>query len=194
MTRQATTKTPRIRAMLVDFDGTLAGTAIPNAQAYQRALAESGHVASLPEIEEAASGRHWRDFLGRWIPDADAAESVAVRKRELYTALVVQADLNRPLVALIRKHQRGRATALVTTAAAPSTRLYLKTHALEDLFDLVITGEDVVRHKPDPEAYELAAKRLGVEPRHCLAFEDSPAGLTAARSFGARVRQVRFHP
>ncbi|WP_367435178.1 HAD-IA family hydrolase [Streptomyces celluloflavus] len=48
----------------------------------------------------------------------------------------------------------------------------------------VITVDDITRHKPDPQPYLVAAQRLGVDPARCIAFEDAPAGLTAARAAG----------
>jgi len=53
-----------------------------------------------------------------------------------------------------------------------------------------ITGEDVRRGKPDPEGFLLAAQRLGVPIDQCLVFEDSPAGVAAAKASGAQVAIV----
>jgi sugar-phosphatase len=53
-----------------------------------------------------------------------------------------------------------------------------------------ITGEDVRRGKPDPEGFLLAAQRLGVPIDQCLVFEDSPAGVAAAKAAGAQVAIV----
>ena len=55
---------------------------------------------------------------------------------------------------------------------------------------VMITAEDVKRGKPDPEGYLLAAKRLGVRIDECLVFEDSPAGVAAAKAAGAHVAIV----
>jgi HAD superfamily hydrolase (TIGR01509 family) len=57
-----------------------------------------------------------------------------------------------------------------------------------DAFDVVIGGDDVVNGKPNPDSYLLAAKLLGVDPTHCVAFEDSLIGITAAES--ARTKAV----
>jgi HAD superfamily hydrolase (TIGR01509 family) len=57
-------------------------------------------------------------------------------------------------------------------------------------FDLVITGDDVQKHKPDPEAYRLAATRLGLTPEQCLVFEDSDIGMAAGLAFGAQVLRI----
>jgi beta-phosphoglucomutase-like phosphatase (HAD superfamily) len=54
-----------------------------------------------------------------------------------------------------------------------------------DVFAAVVTGDQVAKGKPDPEAYLLAAKRLGVHPAQCVAIEDSPVGIRAANASGA---------
>lgn len=48
----------------------------------------------------------------------------------------------------------------------------------------MVTADDITRGKPDPEPYLLAARALGVDPAHCVVFEDAPAGLTAGRAAG----------
>ncbi|MFE8945572.1 HAD family hydrolase [Streptomyces sp. NPDC007856] len=48
----------------------------------------------------------------------------------------------------------------------------------------LIAADDITRGKPDPEPYLLAARRLGVDPAHCVVFEDAPAGLRAGRAAG----------
>lgn len=54
-----------------------------------------------------------------------------------------------------------------------------------DVFAAVVRGDEVANGKPDPEAYLLAAKRLGVDPVQCIAIEDSPVGIRAAHASGA---------
>jgi beta-phosphoglucomutase-like phosphatase (HAD superfamily) len=54
-----------------------------------------------------------------------------------------------------------------------------------DVFAAVVTGDQVTKGKPDPEAYLLAAKKLGVDPARCVAIEDSPVGIRAAYASGA---------
>ncbi|WP_256220807.1 HAD-IA family hydrolase [Pseudomonas sp. P1.8] len=51
--------------------------------------------------------------------------------------------------------------------------------------EVMITAEDVTAGKPDPSGYRLAARRLGVEPEHCLIFEDATVGILAAEAAGA---------
>lgn len=65
--------------------------------------------------------------------------------------------------------------------------------AAGDVFSTVVTGDQVRVGKPDPEAYLLAAERLGVDPTRCVAIEDSPAGLRSAHGSGAVTLGVRRH-
>lgn len=62
-----------------------------------------------------------------------------------------------------------------------------------DAFDAVVTGEDVVRGKPDPEAYHRAAELLGVDVAECVVLEDSPPGVAAGVASGAAVVAVPFY-
>ena len=57
-------------------------------------------------------------------------------------------------------------------------------------FDVLVTGDQVVRGKPDPECYLLAADRLGLDPARCLAIEDSVTGVAAAEAAGCLVVAV----
>jgi HAD superfamily hydrolase (TIGR01509 family) len=65
---------------------------------------------------------------------------------------------------------------------------------IAELFNPVITVDDVAHGKPAPDAYLLAAQRLGVDPAQCVAYEDSGSGMTSAREAGVGVIiDVRLH-
>jgi HAD superfamily hydrolase (TIGR01509 family) len=53
-------------------------------------------------------------------------------------------------------------------------------------FDVIVGGDDVLKGKPHPESYLKAASMLGVDPTHCVAFEDSLTGITAAEAAGTK--------
>jgi beta-phosphoglucomutase-like phosphatase (HAD superfamily) len=57
---------------------------------------------------------------------------------------------------------------------------------LDGLFDAIAVAEDVERGKPAPDVYLLAARRLGLPPAQCLALEDAPNGVLAAKAAGMR--------
>ena len=76
--------------------------------------------------------------------------------------------------------------AIVTSGTVPIARTRLQHVGLSEP-EVFVTAEDVDRGKPDPQAYERAARLLEVDPGVGLVFEDSPAGVQAARGAGMRV-------
>ncbi len=88
-----------------------------------------------------------------------------------------------------RLHARGVPTALVTsTYAVVSREVVAASSSLPGGgFDLLVAGDDVVRAKPAPDAYLLAAQRLGVDIAQCLVLEDSASGIASALAAGAHV-------
>ncbi|SIS52876.1 HAD family hydrolase [Phaeovulum vinaykumarii] len=177
-----------LQALLVDLDGTLVETAAANHAAYAQALAEEGVQVARADFDAVAAGRNWRQFLPALLgAKAARAPDVAARKAALYGAYMGLTVPNAALIRLIGHFRADGAgkVALVSTASRANIERILGHHGLADLFDLVVSGNDVTRHKPDPEAYHLAAARLGVRPAQCLIFEDSEIGLAAAAAFGA---------
>lgn len=86
--------------------------------------------------------------------------------------------------------ERGVPTAVATSSRNPHAQHHLGAAGLLDLFETVVTRDDVVNPKPHPEPYLTAARRLGVDPLHCLALEDSHAGVRAAHAAGMQTIMV----
>jgi HAD superfamily hydrolase (TIGR01509 family) len=88
-------------------------------------------------------------------------------------------------------HEVGLKTAVATSADRIKAEANLSQIGLPpEGFDLLLTGDDVVRKKPHPEIFRTAAKRLGLQPAHCIVIEDSPSGVDAAVRSGARCLAV----
>jgi HAD superfamily hydrolase (TIGR01509 family) len=185
----------RLRALLFDLDGTLVDSAEANCAAYSRALLEFGVRIDPAAVAKAAAGRQWREFLPELLREAGAKrdpEAIASRKGELYRATVGELRVNGALLTLAASVGPHMRTALVTTASADSVRAILRRADVSHLFDSVVTGDDVTRHKPDPEAYLLALAQLQLDPVECLAFEDSDVGMASAEAAGIAVVRVTF--
>lgn len=86
-------------------------------------------------------------------------------------------------------HAAGIPTALVTSTYRELVDVALRTIG-EGYFDVTVCGDEVAHNKPHPQAYLDAARKLGVEPRRCLAVEDSPTGVAAATDAGCVVLAV----
>src|SRR5690606_8655070 len=85
---------------------------------------------------------------------------------------------------------RSIPTAIATSSRRPHASHHLAAAGLLDLFETVVTRDDVLHPKPHPEPYLTAARRLGSDPRQCLALEDSNAGVLAAHAAGMQTVMV----
>ncbi|WDR06903.1 HAD family phosphatase [Devosia rhodophyticola] len=91
---------------------------------------------------------------------------------------------------LLELRSRKIPTAIATSSRRPHAQLHLEVAGLIEMFDTIVTRDDVVNPKPHPEPYLMAAGRLGVEPGVCLAFEDSHSGVHAAHGAGMQTIMV----
>ena len=182
-----------LAALLVDMDGTLVDTSAANHAAYAAAMQEVGVSVTRDAFDRVAQGRNWRQFLPALLTQAGCGADpagIAARKAELYPGLLRHTTLNAGLVRLLQGARPALRTALVTTASRRNVQAILDHHGLRPLFDAVVTGDDVERHKPAPDAYQLAADRLGVAAGDCLVIEDSDIGVRSGAAFGAPVLRV----
>jgi HAD superfamily hydrolase (TIGR01509 family) len=91
------------------------------------------------------------------------------------------------VVALLRRLQdHGYPLALASSGDRVKVAFGMQALALNGIFEAVVTGDDVAHSKPDPEIYLIAAQQLAVPPKQCLAVEDAPAGVEAAKRAGMR--------
>ncbi|MDO7836926.1 HAD family phosphatase [Sphingobium sp. HBC34] len=177
-----------IRAVIFDMDGTL----IDTEAAHRRAFAQAGDAIGWPMADDlllSMVGIH-RDenerMLARHLgPDFPLARFYA-NGDALFEAAVDAGIPLRPGADLLLAHlaRANIPMALATSTAAPYAQARLERSGLLAYFDVIVTRSDVERPKPHPEPYLLAARRLGVDPAHVVAVEDSHAGVRSAVAAG----------
>ena len=119
-------------------------------------------------------------------------ETVALRKESLYFELLPQLKAVPEVLEHI-KAQHGRIPfAVVSGSTMESVTASLASLKLLEKFDTFVCAGDYKKSKPDPEAFLLAAAKLGVPPRGCLVFEDTEMGIQAATAAG--MASVRIPP
>jgi HAD superfamily hydrolase (TIGR01509 family) len=97
-----------------------------------------------------------------------------------------------PAITKIVREQRGRLKMAVASGGFRNVvEQQLKQLGLTDWFDTVVSAEDTQRHKPEPDVFLEAARRLGVPPGRCRVYEDSDLGIEAARRAGMSWFDVR---
>ena len=181
--------------MIFDMDGVIVDSNPVHRLAWERFNRRYG-----VETDEAMHARMYgkrnddiiRDFFG---VDLSTAEIFArgAAKEELYREMAagsIQEMLVPGLAALLERHS-GMPLAVASNAEPANIAFILNRAGLSEYFRVVVDGHQVHRPKPDPEIYLTAAERLGVEPRNCIVFEDSHAGLAAARAAGSRAVGLR---
>lgn len=173
------------KALLFDFDGTLFDTKKLNFKAYQLAYFDLG-VTITEEMFAKTDGLVVTEFNKAMGVDCNVDELKEL-KRQYYSDFVQYAKPNKYLIDLIKKTKLK--TALVTTARRTNIQKLLEKYDLH--FDVTVTQEDVMKHKPYPHAYINALEKLGLKADECLAFEDSRPGFVAARKAGCDCVMVK---
>jgi beta-phosphoglucomutase len=137
------------------------------------------------------------ELLG-WVTDKEAVAKVALQKEEMYRALIKKNGISAlPGVHDLLEQLRAAKIPCAIGSSSPRENItcIIEVLGVSKFFDVVICGEDVHRGKPDPEVFQLAAKRLGASPDTCVVFEDAHVGLEAARRAGMKVVGVATtHP
>jgi HAD superfamily hydrolase (TIGR01509 family) len=88
-------------------------------------------------------------------------------------------------ITLVRRLAASDLRLAIASSSSPETiDAELNALGIGDAFSVRVSGDQVTRSKPAPDVYLAAAQRLGVEPRGCLAIEDSPVGVSAAKAAG----------
>ncbi|GAA5078399.1 HAD family hydrolase [Nocardia iowensis] len=185
--------TARLAAVLWDMDGTLLDSEKLWDVAVRELAREHGHEMT-DELRHALIGASGPDalrliFTGLGIestPEAlgAAGDFLEWRVTELMTGPIPWRPGAKDALALVK--EAGLASALVTNTKRSLTEFGLDTLG-RDFFDVSVCGDEVARGKPEPDVYQRAAELLGVDPRDCVAVEDSPTGTRAARAAGCAV-------
>jgi beta-phosphoglucomutase-like phosphatase (HAD superfamily) len=174
------------RAYLFDCDGTIADSMPLHYVAWKKALVEWNCEfekelfyawGGMPVVEIIATlnERH-----GLRMP----VEAVSLRKEGFYLELLPQLKAVPEVLEHIESEHGRIPFAVVSGSTRDSVTASLVSLNLLDRFDTLVCAGDYKQSKPDPEAFLIAAARLGVAPEGCLVFEDTEMGIQAATNAG----------
>jgi HAD superfamily hydrolase (TIGR01509 family) len=180
-------------ALVFDVDGVIADTEVLNAKASVLMFRQLYGVEVQPE--------DFRPFVGtgdeRYVEGVAEKHGVSIetqiavdKRAENFFALLESEPLPAaPGVLALVEQARARAdTGLAIATSGQKAKQFpvIRGTGLElGWFDVVITGDDVTRKKPDPQIYTLAADRLQLPAARCVVFEDAPVGVEAAKAAGS---------
>ena len=174
------------KAYLFDCDGTIADSMPLHYMAWNRALSE-WNCSLREELFYAWGGMPIVEIIDKLNRDQGLrmpVEEVARRKEELYFEILPQLKAVPEVLECIETNYGQIPFAVVSGSTRSSVVASLTALKLLDRFEVMVCAGEYAKSKPDPEAFLLAAEKLGVEPSSCLVFEDTEMGIQAAIAAG----------
>jgi beta-phosphoglucomutase family hydrolase len=182
-----------IQGLIFDCDGTLADTMPLHWKAWQ--VISQRHNLFFPQDRfYALGGVPTRDIikmLGEEQKLTIDHLAVAKEKEKLYLSTLEHVGPIECVVEIARENH-GKIPMAVASGGSKHAIESVLTHLkIRHLFDAVVTSEDVTNQKPAPDIFLEAARRIGVAPQFCRAYEDTDLGMRAIRSAGMEAIDVR---
>ena len=180
-----------VKAVLFDYDGVLVNSMPFHVKAWQSVFTDF-EITIKPEEVLLREGAHSIEvareiFADRCVEISELALQEFIDKKQKIYRKITEAKIENGTEPFLKNlKQRGKLIGLVTG----TVRLNVEhSHSPEfiELFDTITTADDIKNGKPNPECYLNAARELSVSPDNCLAVENAPLGIQAAKNAGMQV-------
>ena len=176
----------RYKAFLFDLNGTMINDMPYHVNAWYRIVSSLGSKLSIDEVKQECYGKN-QEVLERIFPGRFTEEEknrIGFEKEKQYRAEY------KPHLKLIRglddflktNYKRGIKMAIGSAAITSNIDFVLDGLQIRKYFDAIVSADDVVHSKPDPETFIKCAEKLNVDYKDCLVFEDAPKGVEAAQN------------
>ena len=181
----------RIEALIFDMDGTMVDSMPWHARAWVEYARRRDLALDVPDLMRRTTGRNAFEcaceLMGRVVTEAESA-AITAEKESIYRDLF---DANFAEVAGFRAFAaqavaRGLRIAVGTAGDRHNIEFVMSRLKMDPLPLAIVGGDEGLPGKPQPAIFLEAARRIGVEPAHCVVFEDAPFGIEAARRGGMR--------
>ncbi len=176
-----------IKAVIFDWDGTLADTKRAVVRSFKKVLVEAACLVSDDFIERRI-GIGTKRTLEQASKECNVRfddtmlENLAVEKIRIQARLTNIVSLFDGAIELLEELQWRIKIALATMSSRKVVDKLLSEKRIGGYFDVVVTADEIVKPKPDPEVFLVSATKLGVKPEDCVVVEDSVFGVRAAKA------------
>jgi beta-phosphoglucomutase family hydrolase len=185
---------------IFDWDGVIIDSAALHEQSWHRLAHELGTTIAPESFMRGFGMKSARiiEEIHGWSHDPAEIARLTNRKEALYREIVAQSEIA-PLPGVVEWLERLQEAGVPCAVASSTHRLnidaVLSRIGLQDAFRAIVSAEDVLHGKPNPEVFQKAAARLGLAAIRCVVFEDAHVGIEAAHAAGMKVVAVaNTHP
>jgi len=186
---------PGAKALIFDLDGTLADTMPYHFQAWQKACKRFGIDMDTAFLQTHTGAPGWviaetvieqNGMKGKVNPE----DIMQVKLDEFFTIQHRVTPIE-PVAAIVHKYYGKLPMAVGTGGHRSAVEKTLEITGLLKYFEIIVTANDVKKHKPHPETFLRCAELMGVTPDVCEVFEDGDLGIEAAKRAGMIATDVR---
>jgi len=182
-----------IKGLIFDLDGTLADTMGIHFFAWQEVAAKLNfsfpeklfyELAGMPttKIVEILNKKNNSNFI---------AEEILPLKEKAFLKNIDKVEPIDKICNLAKKYFNQKPISIGTGGKKSVVLQTLDKIGMKKYFEIIVTAEDVEKHKPDPETFLLCAKLMKIAPKDCIVFEDGDQGLLAAQNAGMQATDIR---
>lgn len=182
-----------VHALIFDCDGTLTDSMPVHLRAWTETMSARG-ISLTTERFYSLGGMPSDRIIAMLGGEAGIqldAEQVSREKEQAFIDLIDEVQPVEKVVQLARDQKGKRKLAVASGGFRWVVERQIEHIGLAGWFDTIVTAEDTERHKPHPDVFLEAARRMGVEPEACLVLEDADLGIEAARRAGMPFIDVR---
>lgn len=180
------------KALIFDLDGTIANTMPNHFISWRKAVLPYGIdfnatlFMELTGMPRTATIEKLNEMFGtKMNPDI-----VGKVKEDHFKTLVDSTQEIGVVTDVIRKYHTILPMSIGTGSTKNGAKKTLEVIGFQNYFDIVVTSDDIVNHKPHPETFLKCAELMGVNPKDCVVFEDGVLGMNAAQEAGMMVIDV----
>lgn len=185
-----------LEAVIFDMDGVITDTVPIHFKAWKKMFEKYGYYFDFQVYKEKVDGKPRLDGIASVATDAkkDELTKMADEKQRYFLDFVKKEPPEvfkdtMDLILLLKENKIKIAVA----SSSKNTKFILEKIGIINLFDVIVTGNDFKKGKPDPEIFLLAAKKLSVNNKNCVVIEDSIEGINAGINAGMKTIGVARH-
>ena len=183
-----------VAALVFDFNGTLSDDEPVLCEIFMHLFAEHGRPMSAQEYFDHLAGLSDPEIVTTWLGEdhPDVRTVIAERERRYRAAAADGSTIHEHVREAVRYAAERVPLAICSGAARAEIEPVIQSAGIAGCFRTVVSSDDVVHGKPDPEGYLKTLDILGADPAQAVVFEDTEAGVASARAAGVgRVLAMR---